>query len=162
MLVTMQSISNNSYTIQISTATTFQSLCKFQIMTKNLWSINWKSNLYHMFSMAFSKNNFILFSSTQIDDIYLSLCLIVRIVVFCFLAYKLMTKIFHSTHFYITKSLGSLFINQHELSWLNEFGGYRKSSVHGTHKPLFSTKFLLKMGLTTLFTCSKIILLQCF
>ena len=34
--------------------------------------------------------------------------------------------------------------------------------VHGTHKPLFSTKLSLKMGLMTLFTFLKIILLQCF
>ena len=128
MPVTMQSVSNNSYTVQNFTTTTFQSLCEFQTMTKNLWSINWKSNLNHMFSMAFSKNNCMLFSSTQIDDTYL-LCLIVRIIVSCFLAYKLMTDIFHSTHVHFTKSWGSLSINQHELSWLNEFGGYRKSSA---------------------------------
>ena len=126
MFATPQSVSNNSYTIQNSTTTTFQSLCKFQ---KNLWSINRKSNLYHMFSMASSKNNCILFSSTQIDDKYLSLCLIVRTVVFCFLAYKLMTDIFRLTCVHFTKSLGSLSIDQHELSWLNEFGGYRKSSA---------------------------------
>ena len=120
MPVTMQSVSNNSYTIQISMTTTFQSLCEFQTMTKNLWSINWKSNLYHMFSMAFSKNNCILFSSTQIDDIYLSLCFIVRIVVSCFLAYKLLTDISHSTCVYFTKSLGSLSINQHSFhGWMN-------------------------------------------
>ena len=120
MPVTMQSVSNNSYTIQISMTTTFQTFCEFQTMTKNLWSINWKSNLYHMFSMAFSKNYFILFSSTQIDDIYLSLCLIVRIVAFSFLAYKLMTDIFHSTRFHVTKSLGSLSINQHSFhGWMN-------------------------------------------
>ena len=129
MPVTMQSVSNNSYTVQNSTTTTFKSFCVVQTMTKNLWSINWKSNLYHMFSMAFSKNNCILFSSTQIDDIYLSLCFIVRIVVSCFLAYKLLTDISHSTCVYFTKSLGSLSINQNELSWLNEFGGYRKSSA---------------------------------
>ena len=35
-------------------------------------------------------------------------------------------------------------------------------TVHRTHTPLFSTKFSLKMGLTTLFTYLKIILLQCF
>ena len=35
-------------------------------------------------------------------------------------------------------------------------------TVQGTHKPLFSTTFLLKMGLTALFTHLKIILLQCF
>ena len=137
MTVTTQSVSNNSYTVQNSTTTTFQSLYEFQTMTKNLWSINRKSNLYHMFSMAFSKNNCISLSSTQIDDIYLSLCLIVRIVVSCFLPYKLMTDIFHSTLVHFTKSLGSLSINQHELSWLNEFGGYRKSSaiffVSNTH-----------------------------
>ena len=133
MFATPQSISNNSYTIQNSTTTTFQSLCKFQ---KNLWSINRKSNLYHMFSMAFIKNNCILFSSTQIDDKYLSLCLIVRIVVFCFLAYKLMTDIFRLTCVHFTKSLGSLSIDQHELSWLNELVGYGKSSaifISNTH-----------------------------
>ena len=129
MFATPQSISNNSYTAQNSTTTTFQSLCKFQTMTKNLWSINWNSNLYHMFSMAFSKNNCILFSSTQIDDKYLSLCLIVRIVVFCFLAYKLMTNIFCFTRVHFTKSLGFLSIDQHELSWLNELVGYRKGSA---------------------------------
>ena len=133
MFATPQSVSNNSYTIQNSTTTTFQSLCKFQ---KNLWSINRKSNLYHMFSMASSKNNCILFSSTQIDDKYLSLCLIVRIVVFCFLAYKLMTDIFRLTCVHFTKSLGSLSIDQHELSWLNELVGYGKSSaifISNTH-----------------------------
>ena len=35
-------------------------------------------------------------------------------------------------------------------------------TVHGTHKPLFSQKLSLKIGLTTLFTHLKIILLQCF
>ena len=35
-------------------------------------------------------------------------------------------------------------------------------NVKGTHKPLFSVKFLLKMGLTILFIHLKIILLQCF
>ena len=133
MFATPQSVSNNSYTIQNSTTTTFQSLCKFQ---KNLWSINRKSNLYHMFSMASSKNNCILFSSTQIDDKYLSLCLIVRTVVFCFLAYKLMTDIFRLTCVHFTKSLGSLSIDQHELSWLNELVGYGKSSaifISNTH-----------------------------
>ena len=35
-------------------------------------------------------------------------------------------------------------------------------TVHGTYKPLFSTKLLLKMGFTALFTHLKIILLQCF
>ena len=79
--------------------------------------------------MAFSKNNCILLSSTQIDGKYLSLCLIVRIVVYCFLADKLLTDIFHSTFVHFTKSLGSLSINQHELSWLNEFVGYQKSSA---------------------------------
>ena len=34
--------------------------------------------------------------------------------------------------------------------------------VHGTHKPLNSANFSLKIGLTTLFTHLKIILLQCF
>ena len=34
--------------------------------------------------------------------------------------------------------------------------------VYRTHKPLFSTKLSLKMGLTALFTHLKIILLQCF
>ena len=82
-----------------------------------------------MFSMAFRKNNCILFSSTQIDGKYLSLCLIVRIVVYCFLVDKLLTDIFHSTCVHFTKSLGSLSINQHELSWLNEFVGYRKCSA---------------------------------
>ena len=129
MPVTMQSVSNNSYIVQNSATTTFQSFCEVQTMTKNLWSIFWKSNLYHMFSMAFSKNNCILFSSTQIDDIYLSLCLIVRIVVSCFLAYKLLTNISHSTCVHFTNSLGFLSINQHELSRLNEFGGYRKSGA---------------------------------
>ena len=82
-----------------------------------------------MFSMAFSKNNCILFSSAQIDGKYLSLCLIVRIVVFCLLAYKLMTDTFHLACVHFTMSLGSLSINQHELSWLNEFVGYRKCSA---------------------------------
>ena len=95
---TLQSVSNNSYIFQNSKTTTFQSLCEFQQMTKSLWSINWRSNLYHMFSMASSTTNCILFSSLQIDDKYLSLWLLVRIVVFCFLAYKLMTDIFHSTN----------------------------------------------------------------
>ena len=129
MSATPQSVSNNSYTVQNSTTTTFQSLCEFQTMFKTLWSINWKSNLYNMFSMAFSKNNCILFSSAQIDGKYLSLCLIVRIVVFCLLAYKLMTDTFHLARVHFTKSLGSLSINQHELSWLNEFVGYRKCSA---------------------------------
>ena len=35
-------------------------------------------------------------------------------------------------------------------------------TVHETHKPLFSTKNSLKMGLMALFTHLKIILLQCF
>ena len=35
-------------------------------------------------------------------------------------------------------------------------------TVHETHKPLFSEKFSLKIGPTTLFTYLKIILLQCF
>ena len=35
-------------------------------------------------------------------------------------------------------------------------------TVHGIHKPLFSTKLSLKMGLIVLFTHLKIILLQCF
>ena len=35
-------------------------------------------------------------------------------------------------------------------------------TVHGTHKPLYSATFSLKMGLTALFTHLKIILLQCF
>ena len=48
--------------------------------------------------MACSKTNCILFSSSQVDDKYLSLWLLVRIVVFCFLSYKLMTDIFHSTN----------------------------------------------------------------
>ena len=133
MFATPQSESNNSYTVQNSTTTTFQSLCKLQ---KNLWSINWKSNLYHMFSMAFSKNNCILFSSTQIDDKYLTLCLIVRIVVFCFSAYKLMANIFRLTCVHFTKSLGSLSIDQHELSWLNELVGSGNSSaifISNTH-----------------------------
>ena len=98
MSATLQSVSNNSYIFQNSKTTTFQSLCEFQQMTKSLWSINWRSNLYHMFSMASSTTNCILFSSLQIDDKYLSLWLLVRIVVFCFLAYKLMTDIFHSTN----------------------------------------------------------------
>ena len=129
MSATPQSVSNNSYTVQNSITTTFQSRCEFQTMFKTLWSINWKSNLYNMFSMAFSKNNCILFSSAQIDGKYLSLCLIVRIVVFCLLAYKLMTDTFHLARVHFTKSLGSLSINQHELSWLNEFVGYRKCSA---------------------------------
>jgi len=98
MSATLQLVSNNSYIFQNSKTTTFQSLCEFQTMTKNLWNINWRSNLYHMFSMASSKTNCILFSSSQVDDKYLSLWLLVRIVVFCFLSYKLMTYIFHSTN----------------------------------------------------------------
>ena len=35
-------------------------------------------------------------------------------------------------------------------------------TVYRTHKPLFSTKFSLKISLTTLFIHLKIILLQCF
>ena len=35
-------------------------------------------------------------------------------------------------------------------------------TVHGTHKSLYLVTFSLKMGLTTLFTYLKIILLQCF
>ena len=35
-------------------------------------------------------------------------------------------------------------------------------TVHGTHKPLFSATFSLKMGPTALFTHLKIILRQCF
>ena len=65
-------------TVQTSKTSAFQSLWEFQTMTKDLWNVNSKStNLNHTLT-----------------------------VIFCFLPYKLMADIFHSTTVCFIKSFG--------------------------------------------------------